>query len=385
MRVDVKPALLRWARERSGREMDYLVRRFPKYPNWERGEVRPTFKQLQRFADMTYTPFGMFFLSHPLEDSLNIPDFRTVGSSGVSSPSLNLLHTLELAERRQDWYRDFVRTHGEGPLHFVGSANLQSLVEATAAEMRKRLDFDLTEREMLRTWNDAFRRFVEQADELGALVMVSGIVGNNTSRQLDPNEFRGFALADPYAPLVFINGADAKSAQMFTLAHELAHIWLGESALSDSGPHSVPPRVSAPAQATEAWCNRVAAELLVPLEALRDRFQPGRDLSREAARLARVFKVSTLVIFRRLHDAGHVPRERLQEAYELQRREWDRKARRSGGSFYRTQFARVGKRLARALISDTLEGRTLYRDAFQLLGVRKQATFDKLASELGYA
>ena len=384
MRVDVKPALLRWAKERSDRDMDFLVRRFPRYAQWERGEVQPTFKQLQKFADATYTPLGMFFLSKPLEDSLGIPDFRTVGSAGVSRPSLNLLHALELCERRQDWYRDFVRTHGEGPMQFVGSATLKSEVRETADGMRRALNFDLKEREKLRTWSDALRRFVEQADELGILVMVSGIVGNNTNRQLDPNEFRGFALADEYAPLVFINGADTKSAQMFTLAHELAHIWLGESALSDSGPHSLPPQGTAPAQATEAWCNQVAAELLVPLETVRDQFQTGRDLPREAARLARVFKVSTLVILRRLHDAGHVPLERLWEVYELQRREWEERSRRSGGSFYRTQFSRVGKRLARALIADTLEGRTLYRDAFRLLGVNKQTTFDKLATELGY-
>jgi len=384
MRVDVKPALLRWARERSGRGMDFLVRRFPKYPHWERGEIQPTFKQLQRFADVTYTPLGMFFLSQPLEDSLSIPDFRTDGSSGVSRPSLNLLQTLELYGRRQDWYRHYVRTKGEGPLPFVGSATLKSDVRATAARMRKALNFDLTEREKLRTSGDAMRHLVEEADELGVLVMVSGIVGNNTSRQLDPGEFCGFALADEYAPLVFINGADAQSAQMFTLAHELAHIWLGESALSDSGPHSVFPRATTPAQVTEAWCNQVAAELLVPLEAVRDEFRPDRDPSREAARLARVFKVNTLVILRRLHDAGHAPRQRLEQACELQRREWGQKTRRYGGSFYPPQFARIGKRLARALVADTLEGRTLYRDAFQLLGVRKQAAFDKLASELGY-
>src|SRR5258708_21057731 len=101
------------------------------------------------------------------------------------------------------------------------------------------------------TWTEALRRFIEQADALGVLVMVNGVVGSNNRRKLDPQEFRGFALADNLAPLVFINGADSKAAQMFTLAHELSHIWLGLSAV----PHPQPSLV--PEHDAERCCNLV--------------------------------------------------------------------------------------------------------------------------------
>ena len=159
--------------------------------------------------------------------------------------------------------------------------------------MRAALGFDLAERRALRTWTDALRRFIEQVDSIGVLVMVNGVVGNNTRRKLDPEEFRGFALADDLAPLIFINGADTKAAQMFTLAHELAHIWLGESALSNVEP------ASAPSHAIEVWCNRIAAELLVPQETLRVAYREGEGLPAQLNRLARHFKVSTLVVLRR--------------------------------------------------------------------------------------
>ena len=269
LRVDVKPELLRWARERAGADVDSLVRKFPKYKEWESGKVRPTFKQLEDFAKTVYAGVGYFFLSEPPEEPFPIPDFRTVGGAPVGQPSLNLRHTVYLCQQRQDWYHEFAHAEGDDPLPFVGSAKSSENVETVAARMRDALGFDLEERGGLPTWTEALRRFVDKADALGVLVMVSGVVGNNPHRKLDPDEFRGFALADELAPLVFVNGADTKAAQMFTLAHELAHLWLGETALSDSRPDALP------AHGIETWCNRVAAELLAPLAVINEEYREG--------------------------------------------------------------------------------------------------------------
>lgn len=379
LRVDVNPELLRWARERSGLEIATLEHRFPKLEAWERREAKPTFKQLEAFAQATHTPIGFLFLQEPPVERVPIPDFRTVAGARFDRPSPDLLETIYLCQHRQDWYRDFVRTNGEQPLAFVGSAKLTDEIPAVASKIRTTLGLDIDERRRMPTWEAALRRLIEQADDIGVLVMVSGVVGSNNRRKLDPQEFRGFALSDPLAPLVFVNGTDTKAAQMFTLAHELAHLWLGESGISDSQPSIVPE------QDTERWCNRVAAELLVPLELVRsehDRRAPLRD---EAQRLARHFKVSTLVMLRRIHDTGAVTKKAFWDAYnsELQRLIEIAKSGSGGGDFYATLGVRTGKTFARALVSSTLEGRTSFTLAFRLLGFKKMATFDELGRSLG--
>jgi Zn-dependent peptidase ImmA (M78 family) len=377
-RVRVKPEMFRWACERAGFEPGALAERFPRLDAWQRGEAQPTLKQLASFAQATHTPVGYLFLPEPLVEEVPIPDFRTMGNERLVRPSADLLDTIYLCQQRQEWYRDFARTEGEKPLPFVGSVSLASDVVETAARMRGALGFDLEERRQTPTWTDALRRFIALADEFGVLVMVSGVVGSNNRRKLDPEEFRGFALADPLAPLVFVNGADTKAAQMFTLAHELARVWLGQSALSDVAP------VSSPSHATEIWCNRVAAELLVPLTTFREEYQPKALLRSELDRLARRFKVSTLVVLRRMHDAGGLTGDQFWREY---RRELERLRAMTtaggGGHFYLTLGARASKRFARALVVRTLEGQSSFTEAFRLLGLKKMVTFQELGHSLG--
>ncbi len=265
----------------------------------------------------------------------------------------------------------------EAALSFVGSTHLTNSIKSTAQSIRQALNFELEEQQQARTWTEAISRFIEHTDSIGVLVMVSGIVGSNTRRKLKPDEFRGFALTDSHAPLIFINGADTKAAQMFTLAHELAHIWLGRSALSDPSP------ITELTDRIELWCNRVAAELLVPINVIRNEYHRDADLHGEMNRLARRFKVSTLVILRRIHDCGGITRAQLWKTYEEELERLRAIPRGSGGDFYNTQAVRTGKRFTRALVSSTLEGHALHRDAFRLLGFSKLSTFQKLGRTLG--
>lgn len=376
-RVDIHPDMLRWASTRSRIEPDELAQRIPQLEAWERGERQPTLKQLENFAKVTHTPVGYLFLSEPPKEEIPIPDFRTIADQGIASPSPDLLDTLYLCQQRQEWYRDFARSMREPTLPFVGSVKLLDDVVKTAERIRHTLGFDLEERHRLPNWTVALRSFIQQADSLGVLVMVSGVVGSNNYRKLDPGEFRGFALADELAPLVFINGADTKAAQMFTLAHELVHIWLGQSALSNTQATNLPE------QQIERWCNQVAAELLVPMENLRSEFNPEAALPSEMNRLARWFKVSSLVILRRIFDARMIDKSTYWATYHEELDRLLSLPRGSGGNFYLTLGARVSKRFARALVVSTWEGRASFTEAFRLLGFSKMSTFHELGHSLG--
>jgi Zn-dependent peptidase ImmA (M78 family) len=377
MRVEVRAELLAWALERSGLERVVLALRFPRLGDWLSGVAQPTLKQLESYAKATHAPLGYFFLPEPPAERLPIPDFRTIGAARLERPSPDLLETIYICQQRQEWYRDYALSEREESLAFVGSSNLASDVEAVASAMRTALGLDLDERRGFPTWTDALRSFIDKADELGILVMCSGVVLNNNTRHLDPAEFRGFALSDPLAPLVFINGADTKAAQMFTLAHEIAHIWLGQSALSD-----LPPSRALDDE-VEKWCNEVAAETLVPGASLRSEYRADQEFEPEIGRLARRYKVSSLVVIRRLFDVGALSWDRYRHEYLTETERLLAFPKKSGGNFYLTQAARVSRRFARALVISTMEGRTLHRDAFRLLGFAKYSTFQELGRSLG--
>lgn len=377
VRVDVNPELYVWASERSRLDRDELVAKFPKLNEWEAGEVKPTLRQLESFATATRTPVGYLFLDDPPDEELPIPDFRTFADGPIARPSPDLLDTIYHAQQRQEWFIGYAARNGFEELAWVGSMTLETPITEAAATMSEALRFGVEERGT--TWSNAFQTLCQHTEEVGVLVMVNGVVGSNTHRKLRPDEFRGFALVDPMAPIVFVNGADTKAAQIFTLSHEIAHVWLGQTGLDNASPGD---RAHGD---VEAWCNRTAAELLVPLAELQDQYDALAPLADEMNRLARRYKVSTLVILRRIQEAGHLTWHDFRAAYlaELElviARAEERTG--EGGNFYNTQPVRVSKTFARAVIADTLAGSTTYTNAFRMLGVRKSSTFTQLAEHL---
>ena len=381
-RVAVAPKLLYWAVERAGWDDETADKRAPKLDEWVSGQ-QPTLKQLEKFARDTHTPLGLLFLPEPPDEQVPIPDLRTIGNAAVTRPSADMLDTIYLCQDRQEWYRGYALSHGLAPLVFVGSATKSDRPAVVAERIRNVLKFDVADRAEFSHGEDALRRLIDRIEDTGVLVMVSGIVGANTHRVLRAKEFRGFALADPLAPLIFINGADTKAAQIFTMIHELAHIWLGESALSDAA------MKARQGQDAELWCNRVAAEVLVPEAVLLDDYR-GNPTAAELDRLASRYRVSTLVVLKQLLTTRLVPWETFEQRYdeELDRVRVFLAARRSegqGGNYYYTHPLGLSHKFARAVIASAFEGSTGYRDAYRLLGTKKYETFRNLAAALGVA
>lgn len=372
----INPSMLRWARGRVGFDLHAAAKAAHVKPEqlerWEMGEGLPTFKQAQNVAHALHAPFGFFFLQRPPEEAPLLPDLRTVGGAPVGKPSLNLLETIQHTLQRQAWYADYQQEQGIQPLPFVGRFNAKTDPRTVAADIRKVLKVDVEQSQ--RQWDVYQRELIQATEQAGILVMRSGIVGSNTHRKLDVSEFRGFAISHPVAPVVFINAADAPAARLFTLLHELAHVWLGSSGISNATPGNT--------RLEEVACNAIAGEFLAPAETFDQAWaNASPDLPVRLAELARRFHVSQLVVIRRALDLGLIDRETYNKFYlaELER---FRQTESQGGSYYRNAGSKNSTRFARTVIAEAFSGRLLLRDAGKLLGVQP-AKLRAFAEQLG--
>lgn len=267
---------------------------------------------------------------------------------------------------------------GHDQLKIVGSGSSLANFKSLAQKIRQELDLVPDWVEPIGTWEDALRVLRNAMERVGILVFSDSRVGFSNARKLDPEEFRGFVLCDPYAPVVFVNSADSKSAQMFTLAHELAHVWLGRDGLFNLV-NMMPSNES-----LERSCNRVAAEFLVPGYKLTQRWDEANSTHQPFQTMARWFKVSPVVAARRALDLKLITQSEFFQFYEEYREDWRRRkqelreTKKGGGNFYRNQDVRLGRRFASLIVRAVREGRLLYREAHRLTDLKGE-TFDRYA------
>lgn len=359
--VDINNNLLIWAIERAGINIDEVSRTIPSFSSWLLGKKKPTVKQLEKFAQKVHLPFGYLFLENPPEEKLPIPFFRTVNSQ-EHKINLNIYDSVLMLQQRQSWLTDYLKENNYLQLNFVGRFSSNPDINEVVKDIRTTLKINEDWAKTFSTWEKAKDHLTQLIEDAGIITNFSSIVGNNTHRNIKVDDCRGFVLIDDYAPFMFINSADSKSAQMFTMAHELAHIWIGQSAGFDF-------RQLQPANnQTEVLCDKIAAEFLVPAKSIEDSWQTVKDISQ----LGRYFKVSQIVIARRLLDLGKITKNEFITFYDNYiNQDFARsESREGGGDFYKTQRKRLSVRFLSFVNQAVKENKLLIRDAYNLTNLK---------------
>jgi Zn-dependent peptidase ImmA (M78 family)/DNA-binding XRE family transcriptional regulator len=324
----VTPDILRWARVRAHLTIERLARKLQVKPDlvasWEAGDAKPSFPQAERLAKKLYIPFAYLFLSAPPNDQIPLTDFRTNGHRSLE-PSADLIDLINDVLLKQTWYREFLQSEGRDELPFVDSFSFDDPPDEIAKDIATRIGITDAFRESCNSWDNFLVRLIERVQDNRILVMRSGTVAGNTHRAISPKVFRGFAISDNLAPLIFVNAADFRAAQTFTVAHELGHIWLGDTGISNEDLAEPDPSTR------ERHCDAIAAELLAPKRSFLAQWDRRGD---KIGALAQYFRVSSLVILRRARDLNLITQSEFDEHFEHERRKY-RRLPQEGGNFYR--------------------------------------------------
>lgn len=369
-KVNIEPSMLTWAIARAGFDVDEFVRKNEKVQGWMTNKTSPTIKQLEAFSKKVFLPFGYLFLPEPPVEKAPIPFFRT-GRTATREVSLNVRETVGLLQYRQDWLAEYLEQQEESPLDFVGKFTLDNTAEEIAHDIRQVLGLEKTWASLFPTWESAKSFLTKKIEEIGIVVSFNSIVENNTRRKIKVEECRGFVLVNRYVPFLFVNNADSKSAQMFTLAHELAHVWMGKSAGFDSS------RLLPADDPTEKLCDQVAAEFLVPSDAFMNYWSETPQI-RYAARH---FKVSPIVAARRALDLGLIEKGNYFTFYNKYIKEdFHKKIKQSGGDGFNNLKVRLGLPFIARLNIALRHGDISFKDAYRLSGL-KGDTYQKFVEK----
>lgn len=387
-RAPITPDVICWARETAklsvaeaaaaiGRpESDIIA--------WEDGSLQPTMPQARKAAHVYKRPLAVFYLPAPPKGWQVLRDFRTLPMDEPREYSAELSYLMREAVSRQEWLREFLIEDGSDPLKFIGSATTSTNVLSLAQAIRSQLGITTEACCTCRSRDEALGLWMAKAEEAGVFLFREGSVGCV--------EARGFVLADEYAPFIFLNSSDAKVAQIFTLAHELVHLWINEPGVSNLETRGSSPDKSA--ESIEVFCNAVAGYLVLDQAAfeqsykLRDR---SRAIKEHIESLSSHFKVSREVVARRLLEMGELTQKTyaaLRRQYHeewLEFREQERlrqKSRETGPSYYRVLVSKNGKAYTRTVLSAYYSGAVSGRTTSELLNV-KINNLPKLAEEAG--
>ena len=374
----INPDMLRWARERAGYTVEAIARRRQVPPErieeWEEGKSYPTWRQLEQLAEKDFhRGVGLFFLNEPPSENTVTAEFRRLPSSMLEELDSDTLYALRQARLRQEDLRMLLGVPGTGERlilkDLVGQVDANDPMHL-ASEVRERLDVSLEEQKAWRTADDALKQWRERVEENGIWVF---------KRAFRQKDIAGFCLNDETFPVIYLNNGQAKTRQIFTLFHELAHLLFDFNHLERSDSEHYLHNLSEQDRAIEIACNQFTGEFLVPLADFDSatEFLTVAGLSEEQlSNLAGIYKVSREVILRKFRDRGWLDSNKYRDWVERWIAAYGSSSG-SGGNYYATQATYLGQKYLRVAFNAFEEGRI---DELQLagsLGV-KGASLDRL-------
>jgi len=374
--VEIKIEILNWAIQQSDIPKDNLIDKYPIIEKWINGDKKPTFKQLLKFSDWLKIPFGLLFLQEVPKDNEMNAEFRTINQKLHSSFSKNLRDTLLEMERRQLWMSEYSIRNQLDTINWDINIDYKDDPQIVAAKLRSFFDLDDFWQSKIKTQYEHFKFLRDIIEAEGVLVMMNGIVGNNTHRKLDIEEFRAFALSDRYAPLIFINRNDTVSGMIFSIVHEMIHLII-EDDQDDV-------LIESDIVEKERLINAFTAEFLVPSNIIKDEFNITENIFYEVDRLCRLFNVSSSVIGIKLYKLGLIDNEVKDEIindankYFLESKNI-RENKSVGGNFYSTTASRISKTFYNTVIHQVEAGNIQFTEAYRLLNL-KGKTYDGFKS-----
>lgn len=370
------PEVIAWAMERVHKEPRDFIGISKCAEQWVTGEKVPTVKQMQKLAGKTHVPLAYFYDDTVPSMSLQIPDYRTTYSGSAEEPSPELYDTINLMQSRQDWLSAYLEDSGNEPLSFIGTCAGDRDAKRAVSMIRSILSLEDGWARFLKA--DETVRLLRRKIESTGVYTCAGSFFHHGSRPYDVNEFRGFVLADDYAPIIFLNTQDARSAQLFTLVHEFAHLLFNETGVDDMV-YEMPEK--------EDLCDSVAAEVLVPAPLVFTFFDQA-PTEEAVASLRKATKASEIVCLRRAHELGCIARDdffriygaykrRLEDIGSAKQKKTDR-----GPSYYIVQKSMLGDLFADTVFEGVKSECLLFSDAYRLTDMNA-SSFKKFYAEGG--
>ena len=290
----ITPKVLQWARESARMSLETAAAKVSIAPEklieWEDGSGQPTIKQAETLAKAYKRPFAIFFLPEVPRDFTPLQDFRQKTAKPLGTASVFIIREIQ---QKQAWIRDVFENNNESVLPFVGRFSIHDNPAKVANDILDTLQINKNNYSVYGPINE----WIDKAESRGIFISKTSFI--HTRLKLDSEEMQGFAIADSYAPFIFINSEDWNTSQFFTLVHELAHIWIAESGISNE----IEPELKHKGNLhpIELFCNEVAANALMPIEEIKNLDSAVFNSLNEVSKMSKKLGVSSFAfLFRAL-------------------------------------------------------------------------------------